>query len=292
MSDGGEGLLEALGGTVHRADGTGPAGAPVDAEWRMLPARTGRRRPPGPTAVIEMSRAAGRALLPDPRGDEPVRADTAGVGTLLLAARDAGARRIVVGCGGSATTDGGWGAYDTVGSAGRSWPGSSSSWPVTSRRRSADAARVFGPQKGATPTQVAAAVGPPRYPRRSLPARLRGRRHRRARRRGGRRAGRGAGRAGRPHESTDSTSWRGWSVWTPGWPGPIWSSPGKGTSTPLRSTARCPVASAGPGGRAMPVLCIAAGPTRRSCARHRRGWRSSASPSGSGAPGPGRRRRH
>ena len=66
--------------------------------------------------MVEMSQAAGRALVPRPRGDDPVRAGTAGVGQLLLAARDAGARRIVVGCGGSATTDGGWDAFEAVGS--------------------------------------------------------------------------------------------------------------------------------------------------------------------------------
>jgi glycerate kinase len=107
----------------------------------------------GPTAVVEMSQAAGRSLIPHPEGDEPVRADTTGVGQLLLAARDAGARRIVVGCGGSATTDGGLGAVEAVGS------------PAALRdvelvvacdvtTAFIDAATVFGPQKGATPQQV------------------------------------------------------------------------------------------------------------------------------------------
>jgi glycerate kinase len=104
--------------------------------------------------VIEMSRAAGRALLPRPRGDEPVRADTAGVGTLLLAARDAGARRIVVGCGGSATTDGGWGAVRTVGSA-EELGGIEITVACDVTTPFRQAARVFGPQKGATVTQIA-----------------------------------------------------------------------------------------------------------------------------------------
>ena len=156
LSDGGEGLLEALGGAVHRAEVPGPLGAPTIAEWRMLsatdhPDHTGH---PGPTAVIEMSRAAGRALLPHPRGDEPVRADTAGVGTLLLAARDAGARRIVVGCGGSATTDGGWGAVRTVGSA-EQLDGIEITVACDVTTPFRQAARVFGPQKGATATQIA-----------------------------------------------------------------------------------------------------------------------------------------
>jgi glycerate kinase len=156
LSDGGEGLLEALGGAVHRAEVPGPLGAPTIAEWRMLPAPDHPEHPdhPGPTAVIEMSRAAGRALLPRPRGDEPVRADTAGVGTLLLAARDAGARRIVVGCGGSATTDGGWGAVRTVGSA-EELGGIEITVACDVTTPFRQAARVFGPQKGATVTQIA-----------------------------------------------------------------------------------------------------------------------------------------
>jgi glycerate 2-kinase len=159
LSDGGEGLLEALGGAVHRTEVPGPLGAPTIAEWRMLPATDRPDHPdhpehPGPTAVIEMSRAAGRALLPHPRGDEPVRADTAGVGTLLLAARDAGARRIVVGCGGSATTDGGWGAVRTVGSA-EQLDGIEITVACDVTTPFRQAARVFGPQKGATAPQIA-----------------------------------------------------------------------------------------------------------------------------------------
>jgi len=152
MSDGGEGLLLALGGTPQTAVVTGPLGAPVEAEWRLL----GRSDPVDPpTAVIEMSRAAGRALLPKPRGDDPVRATTAGVGQLLLAARDAGARRIVIGCGGSSTTDGGLGAFEAVGSPG-ALQGVELVVACDVTTRFGDAATVFGPQKGATPAQVAA----------------------------------------------------------------------------------------------------------------------------------------
>jgi glycerate kinase len=149
MSDGGEGLLEAVGGVPHTTSVPGPLGAPTEAEWRLLPGSDGS----GPTAVVEMSRAAGRALLPHSGGDDPVVADTAGVGRLLLSARDAGARRIVIGCGGSATTDGGWGAVQAIGS-----PLSLTGVElvvacdvITPFRR---AAEVFGPQKGASPEQV------------------------------------------------------------------------------------------------------------------------------------------
>ncbi len=143
MSDGGEGLLEAVGGEVRTTVVTGPLGEPVEAEWRM------RDR----TAVVEMSRAAGRSLVPRPRGDDPMRAATTGVGQLLLAARDAGARRIVVGCGGSATTDGGRGAYEVVGS-----PAALAGVEVTVAcdvtTAFTDAARLFGRQKGATQEQI------------------------------------------------------------------------------------------------------------------------------------------
>ncbi len=150
MSDGGEGLLDALGGQPHTTTVAGPLGRPVEAEWRMLDT-TG---PTGPTAVIEMSEAAGRSRLPHPQGDDPVRAGTTGVGQLLLAARDAGARRIVIGCGGSATTDGGLGAVEAVGS-----PNALRNIDLVVAcdvtTSFTDAATIFGPQKGATPEQVA-----------------------------------------------------------------------------------------------------------------------------------------
>jgi glycerate 2-kinase len=151
MSDGGEGLLLALGGTRRTSTVTGPLGARVQAEWRLLDGATAGEPL---TAVIEMSRAAGRALLPRPRGDDPVRADTTGVGELLLAARDAGARRIVVGCGGSSTTDGGVGAYEAVGTA-EALVGLELVVACDVTTLFDDAAAVFGPQKGATAAQVA-----------------------------------------------------------------------------------------------------------------------------------------
>jgi glycerate kinase len=149
MSDGGEGLLEALGGNPRFASVPGPLGAPVEAEWRLLPGTDGR----GPTAVIEMSRASGRALLPHPQGDDPVAANTAGVGHLLLAARAGGATRIVIGCGGSATTDGGWGAVQAVGSA-SALAGLELEVACDVTTPFLSAAAVFGPQKGASPEQI------------------------------------------------------------------------------------------------------------------------------------------
>ena len=149
MSDGGEGLLDALGGTRHVTTVTGPLGTPVEAEWRMIDDADHRMS----TAVIEMSQAAGRALIPKPRGDDPVCASTTGVGQLLLAATEAGAHRVLIGCGGSATSDGGVGAYDAVGSTGalvgvELVVASDVTTPFL------EAAVVFGPQKGATSRQI------------------------------------------------------------------------------------------------------------------------------------------
>jgi glycerate 2-kinase len=157
MSDGGEGLLDALGGTPRTTAVTGPLGDPVEAEWRLLE-HDDREDPGHPavrTAVVEMSRAAGRALMPHPHGDDPVRATTTGVGQLLLAARDAGAERIVIGCGGSATTDGGRGAFEAVG-APEALRGIELVVAADVTTRFTDAAAVFGPQKGASPGQVEA----------------------------------------------------------------------------------------------------------------------------------------
>jgi glycerate kinase len=149
MSDGGEGLLDALGGDPHTTTVAGPLGRLVQAEWRMLDGTD----PVGPTAVVEMSQAAGRSRLPRPKGEDPVRADTTGVGQLLLAARDAGARRIVIGCGGSATTDGGQGAVEAVGSP-EALHGVELVVACDVTTAFTDAATIFGPQKGATPSQV------------------------------------------------------------------------------------------------------------------------------------------
>ncbi len=150
MADGGEGTLEILGGEPRRTTVAGPLGEPVQAEWRWLPPGTAGA---GRTAVIEMAKAAGRALLPHPTGDEPVRADTTGVGELILAAVTAGADRIVVTVGGSATTDGGWGALCAIGD--RSRLGEAELVVACDVRTPfLEAARVFGPQKGAYRQQV------------------------------------------------------------------------------------------------------------------------------------------
>lgn len=144
MADGGEGILEALGGVPRTTLVTGPLGDPVHAEWRL----------DDTTAVIEMARASGLALAGGPEGNDPLRASTIGTGELISAALEAGARRIVVGAGGSATTDGGLGCLRAVQSKGR-LSGINLSVACDVLTPFLEAAETFAPQKGASPAQVA-----------------------------------------------------------------------------------------------------------------------------------------
>ena len=116
LADGGEGTLDVLAATVpgtvwHRARVTGPGGAPVTARWLELPALLERGAQAG-TAVVELARASGLPLLARP---DPMGAQTIGLGELLGRALDAGVGRILVGLGGSASTDGGTGALAALG---------------------------------------------------------------------------------------------------------------------------------------------------------------------------------
>lgn len=110
MADGGEGTVDALivatGGRRIECTVSGPRGTPVQAFFGM----TGDGR----TAVIEMAAASGLALLP-PAQRAPLQTSTAGVGELILAALDAGARHLILGIGGSATNDGGAGMAQALG---------------------------------------------------------------------------------------------------------------------------------------------------------------------------------
>ena len=144
LADGGEGILEALGGSPRTTLVTGPLGDPVHAEWRLGDG----------VAVIEMARASGLALAGGPEGNDPLRASTVGTGELISAALEAGARRIVVGAGGSATTDGGLGCLRAVSSKGR-LAGVDLSVACDVVTPFLEAAEIFAPQKGATPAQVA-----------------------------------------------------------------------------------------------------------------------------------------
>lgn len=173
LSDGGEGLLD----VVATADDTwvttevaGPLGHPVEAAFLL--------RPDG-SAVIESARACGLALVPAEQRT-PMRTTTYGVGQLVDAAREAGATRLVVGLGGSATVDGGAGALTGLGYRLRVADGSGLKIGGDDLHRIDriergwardpagvelvlladvevtldDAARLFGPQKGAGPDEV------------------------------------------------------------------------------------------------------------------------------------------
>lgn len=146
LADGGEGTLDALlssqGGGRRHATVTGPLGDPVEAEWGLLP---------DGTAVIESARASGLALIPGGAND-PLAATSRGTGELIQAAVRVGARRLLVAVGGSAMTDGGLGAVDALG---WSLKGLDVTVACDVTTPFVDAARVFGPQKGATAAQVA-----------------------------------------------------------------------------------------------------------------------------------------
>lgn len=175
QADGGEGTLDAVaaahpGATWLRVPGvTGPDGRPVEGRWLLLPDRT---------AVLELAQTSGLPLMaaPDPRG-----ATSRGLGETMAAALAAGCRAVVVGIGGSASTDGGSGLLGALGwrltdDRGRRLPdGGAALAGLASVVRApapqvpvvvlsdvdapllgaAGAAAVFGPQKGATPGDVA-----------------------------------------------------------------------------------------------------------------------------------------
>jgi len=143
MADGGDGLLEALGGANRTTTVTGPLGDTIAADWRLAKG----------TAVIEMARASGLALIGGPENNRPLDATTTGTGELIDHALDAGARRIIVGLGGSATTDGGFGAIRAITAIARlKQVELLVACDVTTPFL--DAAAVFAPQKGASPAQV------------------------------------------------------------------------------------------------------------------------------------------
>ena len=160
VADGGEGTLDALvadlGGELRTAIVSDPLGREVEAEFGLLeggPARDGGRgRPKGgePTAVVECARASGLGLVAEDDRDA-FEASTRGTGELIAAAVEAGARRVIVTVGGSATTDGGAGAVAALDAAGvrprlEVWCDTRNAWE--------DAPRLFAPQKGADPETV------------------------------------------------------------------------------------------------------------------------------------------
>ena len=146
LADGGEGTLDALAGAL----GAELLEAEVhDPLGRLVRARFGIR---GKTGIVEAAQAIGLGLV-EPGRRDAVAASSAGAGELILAALAAGAREILVGVGGSATTDGGRGAVDAVAAAG-GLGGARLTVLCDVRTAWEDAAGVFAPQKGADEEQV------------------------------------------------------------------------------------------------------------------------------------------
>jgi glycerate kinase len=178
LADGGEGTVDAVqrarGGTLRHARVHDPLGRHIEAAYLLLD---------DGTAVVEMAAASGLPLLA-PQERDPLRASTHGTGDLIAAALDAGARRLIIGVGGSATVDGGAGMAEALGvrllddTGDPLPPGGGALLRLAHvdlsglhpglREVEIDvlcdvqnplvgpngAARVFGPQKGATPAMV------------------------------------------------------------------------------------------------------------------------------------------
>lgn len=185
ISDGGEGFVASMaaaaGGALHTTAVAGPLGGSVDAQWATLP---------DGSAVIEMAGASGLVLVPKDQLD-PAQTTTSGTGQLVAAALRQGCRRVMLGLGGSATTDGGAGMAQALGVRFFDKQNQLIEAPMTGGRlasvsridtaevlpeiREAEfvvacdvtnpltgpsgAAAIYGPQKGATPEQVRALDG-------------------------------------------------------------------------------------------------------------------------------------
>ena len=183
IADGGEGtaqtLAEATGGRLVPCRVMGPVGQQVDSSFALLGGAAAG------VAVVEMAAAAGLRLVPRDQRN-PGTTTTYGVGQLIAAAIDAGAEQILVGCGDSGTSDGGAGALQALGAQVLDGSGQpierggenliraervdlSGLHPALAEGRvpvtlalnwhnvlcgERGVARVFGPQKGATPEQV------------------------------------------------------------------------------------------------------------------------------------------
>ncbi|MFI2651234.1 glycerate kinase [Micromonospora fulviviridis] len=176
LADGGEGTVDAfaaaLPDAVRRTTVVpGPDGRQVSAAWLLLPDRT---------AVLELAQSSGLPLMASP---DPLGAHTYGLGVVARAALDAGATRLVIGLGGSASTDGGTGALRALGlrlhdDRGRELPLGGAALAELARLDTTDllpappggvqllvdvtapltgpagSAAVYGPQKGAGPADV------------------------------------------------------------------------------------------------------------------------------------------
>ena len=179
IADGGDHTLEVfqnwLGGTIFHNEVLGPLGDQITAEWLFIE--------DGKTAVIEMAKASGLNLI-EKSALNPLKANSFGTGQLISLALDAGAEKIILGLGGSATVDGGLGILQAIGAELYNQNGNiidNTINPVLDLRdlsmKNVDpriyevellilcdvenpllgthgAAHIFGPQKGAAPTEV------------------------------------------------------------------------------------------------------------------------------------------
>jgi glycerate kinase len=146
VADGGEGtmdvLLHALGGEQRTVEASDPIGRPVQAAFALID--------DGRTAIVETAQASGLGLVEEDERDA-WSASTRGTGELIVAAVEAGAERVIVTVGGSATTDGGAGALEALSDA-----GVRVELDVLCDVRTPfeQAPRVFAPQKGADASVV------------------------------------------------------------------------------------------------------------------------------------------
>ncbi len=149
VADGGEGtaqaLRAALGGETRRAPTHDPLGRPLEAEYVLLA--------DGETAALDTAAASGLPLVAPTERDAEA-ASTRGSGELIAAAIEAGASRVILAAGGSATTDGGRGAIEALRERGGS-AGATIEVLCDVTTPFEDAARVFAPQKGADEAAVA-----------------------------------------------------------------------------------------------------------------------------------------
>ncbi|KAL4802202.1 glycerate kinase [Aspergillus unguis] len=183
LADGGEGFTHALaaasGGTIRGLSVVGPLGQPIQSYYGILGNTTTK------TAVVEMAAAAGLSLIPS-SSRNPCITTTFGVGQLIAAALDEGVERVIIGCGDSGTSDGGAGMLQALGARlvgrdGQDIPLASGGQSLSSlagvdfsnihphlKHVQIEAvcnwtnvlcgphgvARVYGPQKGASPEQT------------------------------------------------------------------------------------------------------------------------------------------
>ncbi|WP_436701795.1 glycerate kinase [Nocardioides sp. BYT-33-1] len=168
VADGGEGTLAALraalGGHLVEVDATAPDGRRVPAHYLLTE--------DGGTAVVETATASGLHLI-DPATVDAFAATSAGTGELLAAVAAAGVRRVLLGVGGSGCSDGGRGALSAIAAAG-GLRGARLRVLCDVATPYEDAARVFGPQKGADPATVVRLTDRLHETARSLPRDPRG----------------------------------------------------------------------------------------------------------------------